>query len=169
MPDTLTEVGTEIRADQLRPGDLLDLEGDKFCDPEPMQAEHRVGYIELVGIRLERPNLLMLGFPDEHYGVPPGHLMRVRPYSTDGKGRPVIEVPQHVNYPHEPGRLYDCPACEERCWCDSSPGTTECIYSGPHFWDGKGSDECTTCGAVLVDGIDCDHGFGPEEDGDGAV
>lgn len=36
----------------------------------------------------------------------------------------------HVNYPHFPGRLYDCPACEERCHCQ--PGETECIYSGAH-------------------------------------
>lgn len=36
----------------------------------------------------------------------------------------------HVDYPHEPGRLYDCPACEARCHC--TPGTTECIFDGPH-------------------------------------
>ena len=36
----------------------------------------------------------------------------------------------HVNYPHEPGRLYDCPACESSCHC--KPGETECIYSGDH-------------------------------------
>lgn len=37
---------------------------------------------------------------------------------------------KHVNYPHEPGRLYDCPACEARCHC--TPGTAECIYTGVH-------------------------------------
>jgi hypothetical protein len=36
----------------------------------------------------------------------------------------------HVNYPHFPGRLYDCAACESMCHC--VPGETECIYSGPH-------------------------------------
>jgi hypothetical protein len=47
----------------------------------------------------------------------------------------------HVDYPHEPGRLYDCPACEARCHCDPDPGTTACIYEGPHKY-GKGeSDE----------------------------
>lgn len=45
--------------------------------------------------------------------------------------------PAHVNYPHEPGRLYDCPACEAQCHCDADPGTTECVYSGPHNF-GKG-------------------------------
>jgi hypothetical protein len=37
----------------------------------------------------------------------------------------------HVNYPHEPGRLYDCPACEARCHCTGERSDTECIYSGP--------------------------------------
>ena len=36
----------------------------------------------------------------------------------------------HVAYPHEPGRLYDCPACESRCHC--TPGTAECVFDGPH-------------------------------------
>ena len=25
---------------------------------------------------------------------------------------------QHVDYPHAPGRLHDCPACKVRCWCE---------------------------------------------------
>lgn len=36
----------------------------------------------------------------------------------------------HADYPHEPGRLYDCAACESQCFC--TPGTTECVYSGEH-------------------------------------
>lgn len=38
--------------------------------------------------------------------------------------------PQHADYPHEPGRLPGCPACEARCHC--TPGTAECVYDGPH-------------------------------------
>jgi hypothetical protein len=37
---------------------------------------------------------------------------------------------EHVSYPHEPGRLYDCPACESTCHC--TPGTTECVFDGEH-------------------------------------
>lgn len=37
---------------------------------------------------------------------------------------------QHADYPHEPGTLYDCPACESRCHC--TPDSTECVYSGTH-------------------------------------
>ena len=38
--------------------------------------------------------------------------------------------PAHADYPHEPGRLYDCPACEARCHC--TPGDAQCVYDGPH-------------------------------------
>src|SRR5688500_18710265 len=34
----------------------------------------------------------------------------------------------HADYPHEPGRLYDCAACEARCHC--KPGETLCIFCG---------------------------------------
>ena len=40
-----------------------------------------------------------------------------------------IPIP-HASYPHQPGRLYDCPACEAACHC--TPGDAECVYSGPH-------------------------------------
>jgi hypothetical protein len=37
----------------------------------------------------------------------------------------------HVNYPHEPGRLYDCPGCESECHCSEVKrlqGETQCIF-----------------------------------------
>ena len=38
-----------------------------------------------------------------------------------------VRVIPHVNYPHTPGYLHDCPACESRCHCE---GTTNspCVY-----------------------------------------
>lgn len=36
----------------------------------------------------------------------------------------------HADYPHEPGRLYDCSACEGACHCTA--GNTECVYEGDH-------------------------------------
>ena len=36
----------------------------------------------------------------------------------------------HVNYPHLPGRLHDCPACQARCHCTS--GDAQCVYDGQH-------------------------------------
>lgn len=32
----------------------------------------------------------------------------------------------HVDYPHEPGRPYDCPACQAQCFC--TPDTTMCVH-----------------------------------------
>lgn len=37
---------------------------------------------------------------------------------------------RHVDYPHEPGYLVDCPACEQKCHC--KPGQAECVY---HYSD----------------------------------
>ena len=34
----------------------------------------------------------------------------------------------HNEYPHEPGYLYDCEACESSCHC--TPGNAECVWSG---------------------------------------
>jgi len=39
---------------------------------------------------------------------------------------------EHVDYPHEPGYLYDCPACEEECYCtiddNGSLLSAPCVY-----------------------------------------
>lgn len=40
--------------------------------------------------------------------------------------------PVHVDYPHEPGYLIDCPACEDGCYC--SPGAAECVFEGRHTY-----------------------------------
>ena len=37
---------------------------------------------------------------------------------------------EHNNYPHWPGTLYDCKACESQCNCE--PDAMECIYEGTH-------------------------------------
>jgi len=42
-----------------------------------------------------------------------------------------VEAVEHVEYPHLPGYLYDCPACEMSCHC--AEGTAECVYGGEHL------------------------------------
>lgn len=37
---------------------------------------------------------------------------------------------EHVNYPHYPGYLYDCPACEAECHC--TEGNAVCVFDGEH-------------------------------------
>jgi hypothetical protein len=45
-----------------------------------------------------------------------------------------VVIVKHADYPHEPGRLYDCPLCEQMCFCgletdgEVRKGETECIY-----------------------------------------
>jgi hypothetical protein len=43
---------------------------------------------------------------------------------------PAATASNHVSYPHLPGRLHDCPACEAQCHC--TPGDAECVYGGQH-------------------------------------
>ena len=33
---------------------------------------------------------------------------------------------EHADYPHDPGTLYDCQACEESCYCGVSH--SPCVY-----------------------------------------
>lgn len=42
----------------------------------------------------------------------------------------VIEVPApaHSDYPHEPGRLYDCALCESQCFCTGEVEDTLCVF-----------------------------------------
>jgi hypothetical protein len=56
--------------------------------------------------------------------------MHVRAFAHIPLPDPDPEAVQHAEYPHEPGRLYGCPACESRCHC--TPGDAECVYDGPH-------------------------------------
>ena len=35
---------------------------------------------------------------------------------------------EHVNYPHTPGQLYDCPECESQCFCGDLRYETSCVY-----------------------------------------
>lgn len=55
-----------------------------------------------------------------------------------GEGAPPDLSAPHVDYPHTPGYLHDCPACAARCHC--SPGSADCVFDGYH------SQFCRTCG-----------------------
>jgi hypothetical protein len=34
----------------------------------------------------------------------------------------------HVDYPHEAGYLYDCPACESQCFCEHDLSPAACVW-----------------------------------------
>jgi hypothetical protein len=53
---------------------------------------------------------------------------------------------RHADYPHNPGTLYDCPACEQVCHCDADDVVTlgddreKCVHcqddDAPEFSEG---------------------------------
>lgn len=54
----------------------------------------------------------------------------------------------HSNYPHEPGYLIGCPACEDRCHC--GPGVAEgteveCVWEG----HSESFALCPACGSPI--------------------
>lgn len=53
----------------------------------------------------------------------------LEPIDPEPAGWAILRL-RHVNYPHWPGRLYDCRACESACYCVA--GETECVYAGTH-------------------------------------
>lgn len=40
--------------------------------------------------------------------------------------RTAMRLMEHADYPHTPGSLYDCLACEKECHCDSLGDT--CVH-----------------------------------------
>lgn len=49
-----------------------------------------------------------------------------------------VSVIAHANYPHNAGRLYDCPACDAACHCVADE--TECVFEGEHNGMGEPED-----------------------------
>lgn len=48
---------------------------------------------------------------------------------------------EHASYPHEPGTLYDCEACETECFCWELNHTLD----GDARWLGTAQTECLAC------------------------
>lgn len=44
------------------------------------------------------------------------------------------QIIMHAGYPHNPGYLHDCPACDAACHCSSRvpASETECVFEGEH-------------------------------------
>ena len=45
---------------------------------------------------------------------------------------PTANGTRHISYPHHPGEIYDCPACESQCFCE--PGMSECVYCSLRYY-----------------------------------
>ena len=58
------------------------------------------------------------------------------------------EPVRHVDYPHTPGTLYDCPACEAGCFCTDSYACVRCAIAAER--DAQPGDVCPACDGPLV-------------------
>ena len=61
-----------------------------------------------------------------------GCATRMNPYSNQWNAVELIDVP-HSDYPHWPGYLIGCPACEDHCNCgwDVAKGhAAQCVWPG---------------------------------------
>lgn len=81
---------------------------------------------------------------------------------------------EHSDYPHEPGRLHDCPACQERCHCGEEHDescdhpkddgklyhTTQCVWDGHESESGceghYDDDSTLTSGVGIGEPTYCD-------------
>jgi|SoimicMinimDraft_10_1059738.scaffolds.fasta_scaffold00002_21 hypothetical protein len=58
----------------------------------------------------------------------------------------------HINYPHEPGYLYDCQACESKCNC--AAGRAQCVYCNnadeQEEWEMSNQGDETDSGETIV-------------------
>jgi hypothetical protein len=68
----------------------------------------------------------------------------------------------HVGYPHEPGRLVDCLACEAECFCNPGIGwtpdlpVTPCVYCAEQMDAFEDTNRSCGCGGTGTHGVD--HG-----------
>lgn len=96
-------------------------------------STHRWAYVYWDGTGTQPSPQRLMGAARSHVG----RYVRLVETIADRLGGGVTYVyrpaPRHSDYPHEPGRLYDCEACEAQCHC--TPGSTECVYPGAHKED----------------------------------
>ena len=66
------------RIDQLNVGDLVDLEGDPYADPNHTNPAFPFEYAEVCEIERETPNCIAVGFEGfDVVGFPPDHTVEV--------------------------------------------------------------------------------------------
>jgi hypothetical protein len=66
------------KAIDLRPGDFVDLEGDKYADPDNANVTYEFEYQEVCEVTKETPQCVAVGFDGSLVGFPPDHLLKVR-------------------------------------------------------------------------------------------
>lgn len=73
------------RVDELKPGDLVDLEGDEFADPNGTNETFPFEYTEVEEAKRETSTCVAVAFLGfDVVGFPPDHVVKVSPISADG-------------------------------------------------------------------------------------
>lgn len=68
-----------VRADSLRPGDLVDLGADPFADPGATHPGLQCEFVTVTHTRRETPGCIAVGFEGfDVVGFPPDHLVVVQ-------------------------------------------------------------------------------------------
>ena len=76
MPDETPSVETRRAAD-LKPGDMIDLEGDKFADPNRDHVAFQCEYGVVAEVDRETPECVAVYVDGvDSFGFPPDHLIR---------------------------------------------------------------------------------------------
>ena len=95
----------------------------------------------------EIESMMDQGVPGVVYGRTPGsdsdhdlglaysvvQVSKMREYADAmqrGQWHLVAAPVKHADYPHEPGRLYDCPLCESQCFCTGEGTDALCVFCG---------------------------------------
>lgn len=80
----------------------------------------------------DRPTMTLLSKFQEHQDQGRQYSEALRNAVATVKARYPSAVPtvNHTDYPHHPGYLHDCPACEASCHC--TEGNAECVFEGEH-------------------------------------
>lgn len=67
---------------ELRPGDMVDLEGDLYADPEWSDPGFPHEFATVIGIEREAPDCVRVDFDGGAFGFPPSHMVPAAPCPT---------------------------------------------------------------------------------------
>lgn len=71
-------MGAYVRADAVKPGDLIDLEGDAYADPAGADPTYPYELAMVADLELETPGCVAVGFEGAGViGFPPEHLLKL--------------------------------------------------------------------------------------------
>jgi hypothetical protein len=127
-------------------GSPVDLPAQMFDHPAFARFESAVAYLDdHIGRTGGDEHYTAYGFNDERGRTVDEVLRAIAAAAEEYDARhpetaaDPATVP-HVDYPHEPGTLYDCPACESTCHCGWGEGPV-CVHCAI-----KAESSCPLCG-----------------------